>query len=134
MGGVLLLVQWLGAIAVAAGLGFCGLGVIGLLRMPDVYTRMHAASKVITLGSSLTLLGVALLSPLDVALKAVGTLVFLFLTTPIATFAVARTAHGRGELMARATVIDELARDEARAREEGGGEARGGEAEGKEAR
>jgi len=122
MGWVLGVLGVLGILLIAGGLGFCALGVIGLLRMPDIYTRMHAAAKAISLGSSMTLLGVALLSPLDVALKAIGTLVFLFLTTPIAAFAVARTAHRRREPMTRVTVIDDLERDEAvRAREQKGG-------------
>jgi multicomponent Na+:H+ antiporter subunit G len=99
----------IGIFGIGGGLLFAGLGVWGLYRMPDVYTRMHAATKAVTLGSSMTLLGVAVLSPLDVALKAAGITAFLFLTTPVAALALARAAHRRGEPKSERTLLDELA-------------------------
>lgn len=103
--------QALGLLCLLAGVLFCGLGVLGLFRMPDVYTRMHAGSKAIAVGAPLVLLGAALLSPLDVALKSLAAIAFLLLTTPVATIATARAAHARREPMTDRTVRDDLARD-----------------------
>lgn len=105
------LVRWIGILLLGVGVLFCGLGVLGLFRMPDVYTRMHAGSKTITVGAPLALVGAALLSPLDVGLKALAAIAFLLLTSPVATIACARAAHKRSEPMSSRTVRDDLARD-----------------------
>lgn len=101
----------LGLFLLAGGLLFSTLGIFGVYRMPDVYTRMHAGSKAIAMGAPMTLLGVAVLSSLDLALKALAVTLFLFLTAPVATYAVARAAHRRREPITEQTVIDELERD-----------------------
>ncbi|WP_373046847.1 monovalent cation/H(+) antiporter subunit G [Vulgatibacter sp.] len=98
----------IGLALLAGGLCFTALGVFGLFRMPDVYTRMHAGSKAVTLGASMILVAVAFLAPLPIGLRAIAITLFLFLTTPVATFASARAAHRRREPMALQTVIDEL--------------------------
>lgn len=96
---------------VGVGLTFCVLGVLGMFRMPDVFLRMHAASKALVLGASLVLAGVAILSTVQLGVKALGTMVFVFLTTPIASIALARAAYRRGDRMHGPMVINELARD-----------------------
>lgn len=105
------IVPIVGVIFLVAGIVFCALGVLGLYRMPDVYTRMHAGSKTIAVGAPLALVGVALLSPIDVTLKALTVTAFLLLTTPVATIATARAAHVRDEPMTEHTVRDDLRRD-----------------------
>jgi multicomponent Na+:H+ antiporter subunit G len=72
-------------------------GGIGLLRMPDFYTRVHAASVTDTLGAGLVLLGLLLqagLTLVSVKLVIVGLLIFF--TSPAATHALAKAALGRG--------------------------------------
>ena len=76
-----------------AGLFFQAVAALGVLRMPDVYTRLHAVSKVETLGVLLTLIGVALSTGLGLTmLKVLLVAVFLFLANPTATHAVTRAA------------------------------------------
>jgi multicomponent Na+:H+ antiporter subunit G len=81
---------------VAGGL-FCIVGAVGLLRMPDFYTRVHAASVTDTLGAGLILLGLILQAgwtPVAAKLVMIGLLIFF--TSPAATHALARAALGRG--------------------------------------
>lgn len=86
-----------------AGIALLGGGVIvligasGVLRLPDFYTRLHAAGVTDTLGTLLVLLGLILLSGftlLSGKLALVG--LFLLLTSPAATHAVANAAHKAG--------------------------------------
>ena len=88
------LASW--ACLVAGGL-FCVVGGIGLMRMPDFYTRMHAASVTDTLGAGFVLLGLLLQAGLTLVgakLVIIGLLVFF--TSPAATHALAKAALGRG--------------------------------------
>jgi multicomponent Na+:H+ antiporter subunit G len=81
---------------VAGGL-FCIVGAVGLLRMPDFYTRVHAASVTDTLGAGLILLGLILQAGWTlVAAKLVMIGLLIFFTSPAATHALARAALGRG--------------------------------------
>jgi len=81
----------------AAGGIFCMIGALGLLRMPDFYTRMHAASVIETLGTGLLLLGMMLQAGLTlITVKLVFIGVLLFFVSPTATHALARAARLRG--------------------------------------
>ncbi len=87
----------LSALLLAAGSVFCMIGALGLLRMPDFFTRMHAASVTDTLGAGLILLGLMVqagLTLITVKLIAIGVLIFF--TSPAATHALARAALARG--------------------------------------
>jgi multicomponent Na+:H+ antiporter subunit G len=67
---------------------------IGVLRMPDLFTRMQAATKAATLGISCVLFAVALhMNDLGVAVRAFFTVVFFFLTAPVAAHMIARAAY-----------------------------------------
>ncbi|MGZ8154544.1 MAG: monovalent cation/H(+) antiporter subunit G [Burkholderiales bacterium] len=80
-----------------AGSGFCVIGAIGLIRMPDFYTRMHAASVTDTLGAGLILLGLILQAGFTlVAAKLLILALLILFTTPTATHALARAAFLRG--------------------------------------
>jgi multicomponent Na+:H+ antiporter subunit G len=84
-------------VLLAAGGLFCIAGGIGLLRMPDVYTRMHAASVTDTLGAGLVLLGLILQAGWTLVMaKLVIIGLLIFFTSPAATHALARAALGRG--------------------------------------
>jgi multicomponent Na+:H+ antiporter subunit G len=81
----------------AAGGLFCVIGAAGLIRMPDCYTRMHAASVVETLGAGLLLAGLALqagFTLVSAKLAMIGLLVFF--ASPTATHALAKAALARG--------------------------------------
>lgn len=54
------MLEWLSVLLVAVGVGFLLLGSVGLLRLPDVYTRLHAVSKVDNLGLGFVVLGLLL--------------------------------------------------------------------------
>ena len=76
---------------------FCVVGAIGMLRMPDFYTRMHAASVIETLGAGLILLGLLLQAGLTlVAVKLLMVGLLIFIASPTATHALARAAMVRG--------------------------------------
>lgn len=91
---------WIDAASWACLVGgsfFCVVGAIGLLRMPDFYTRMHAASVIETLGAGLILLGLMLQAGLTlVAVKLLMVGVLIFFASPTATHALARAAMVRG--------------------------------------
>jgi multicomponent Na+:H+ antiporter subunit G len=81
----------------AAGGAFCVIGGVGVLRMPDFYTRAHAASVSDTLGAGLVLLGLLLQAgSVLVAGKLAVIGLLIFFTSPAATHALAKAALGRG--------------------------------------
>jgi multicomponent Na+:H+ antiporter subunit G len=84
---------YVSALLLLVGAAFCALAALGILRFPDVYTRLHAASKAGPLGAGLMLLAVAFASSdWSIALKAVIGLVFLMLTAPVSAHLLARAA------------------------------------------
>jgi multicomponent Na+:H+ antiporter subunit G len=85
------------SVLAAAGVFFAIVAAIGLVRLPDLYTRAHATSKSETLGAVLTLAAVALV--VDTGLPTVKTallLLFMFLTNPTAAHAITRAAAEQG--------------------------------------
>lgn len=88
------LASWL---SLLTGSAFCVIGGIGMIRMPDFYTRGHAASLTDTLGATLILFGLALQSGFSlITVKLVFVLLFIYLTSPTATHALVKAAHARG--------------------------------------
>lgn len=88
---------------------FILLSAVGILRMPDLYTRMSATTKASTLGIGLVLLGTILYwRDFGIASRAVAIIVFLFLTAPVAAHVIGRAAYlGKVPLWEK-TKIDEL--------------------------
>lgn len=85
------------AVLLAAGGFFCVVGAVGLLRMPDFFTRTHAASVIETLGAGLILLGLALQSGFTLATAKLAMLgLLIFFASPTATHALAKAARERG--------------------------------------
>lgn len=94
MSGLLDLASW--ALLLAGG-AFCLVGAVGLLRMPDFYTRAHAASVSDSLGAALVLLGLLLqagITLVAVKLAIIGLLIVF--TSPAATHALVKAALGAG--------------------------------------
>lgn len=98
-------------VLVALGLLVTTLGVVGLFRMPDVYTQLHAAGKAVFLGIIVFL--VASLATRDAAIvsRAVLIATFLILTTPVGAHVIARAAYLRGEGMATPGALDESGKE-----------------------
>lgn len=91
---VLDLVSWL---CLIAGSFFVITGGVGLLRLPDVYSRMHAAGMTDTLGAGLFIAGMAVQAGLTlVTVKLLMILVFILFTSPTATYALANAAWSGG--------------------------------------
>lgn len=88
-------------------------GGVGVLRMPDLYTRMHAASITDTAGPALVILGLALQTGWSLALvKLAAILVFLFATSPTSAYALANAAQLSGHRPQGAERWDEAPGDQ----------------------
>jgi len=82
---------------IGTGLLFDVLGCIGLVRLPDVYNRLQASTKCVTLGTCSLMFGVFLLEGFtEGGMKALLIILFLLLTAPTAAHALARAAHKSG--------------------------------------
>lgn len=103
------LAQWAAAILVAIGSLFCLLAAVGMLRLPDLYTRMHAASKAGAVGAGMVLLGAGIgafdLATLARVVLGVG---FILLTTPVSAHLLARAAWRTGNRPNPVTEVNEL--------------------------
>jgi multicomponent Na+:H+ antiporter subunit G len=85
------------AAALAAGVFFHGVAAVGVARLPDFFTRLHAVSKAETLGVLLTLAALALVEGATLTTVKLGLVaLFLFLANPTATHAIARAAVRSG--------------------------------------
>ncbi len=88
---------WVGAVLSVIGAALTIVGTVGVLRFPDFYTRMHAASVTDSMGATALLVGMGLMSPdLLTVFKLAAIWVFLFLTGPTAAHAIANAAHVAG--------------------------------------
>jgi len=84
-------------VCLVSGSVFSVIGGIGVIRMPDFYTRSHAASITDTLGAGLILLGLGIHSGLNlITVKLVFIFLFLYLTSPTALHALVKAAYSRG--------------------------------------
>lgn len=81
---------------------------LGLVRMPDIFTRMHAATKSASLGVALLLLAAALVfRDTMVVTKSLVTIAFIFLTAPVAASLLGRAAYARRTPLWEHSVMDE---------------------------
>ena len=95
---------------VLSGVAFVLLAAVGLLRFPDLFSRMHAATKAAALGLLLVLAGAALrLTNVGDAAKLVLVAILMFLTAPVAAHMIARAASRTREEVSPSTSVDELA-------------------------
>lgn len=92
-----------------AGSFFCLSAAIGIVRLPDVYSRMHAASKVGTFGLGFLFIAMAVFFPgLEITTRAVAGICFFVLTAPIAAHLLARAAYGAGVVPWENNFVDQL--------------------------
>jgi len=96
----------------ALGVAFDLLGCVGLVRLPDVYNRLQAGTKCVTLGTFLLLIGVVVqLGFGAMGWKAVLCMWFIAMTSPTAAHAIARAAHRSGVPLAPGSVVDRYRED-----------------------
>lgn len=94
---------------VLGGAFFALVAALGLWRFPDIYSRMHAASKAGTLGSGLVLLALAVhAGDTATVTRALAAIVFFLLTAPISAHLLAKAAYVVGYGLTRTSVIDEM--------------------------
>ncbi len=96
-----------------AGAAFCVIGGIGVLRLPDLYTRTHAVSVSDSLGAVLVLLGLTVQAGFGLGAAKLLTLVlFLLLTGPATSHALVKAAYSRGLAVETETSTGEEPRDD----------------------
>lgn len=101
--------ETIGHILIGVGVAFDVLGCLGLVRLPDVYNRLQAATKNVTLGTCMILVGAGIASwgnsPL--VIKAFLCAAFILLTAPVGAHALARGAYRSRVSMFAGSVVDE---------------------------
>jgi multicomponent Na+:H+ antiporter subunit G len=106
--------ELIGVVLLTFGLAFNFLGVVGVLRLPDTYTRLHASGKTGTVGVAFLCLGAAVLTPAD-AFKLIVLALFIAFAGPVASHAIAAAVrrsepshHLEEELATSEQAVEEL--------------------------
>lgn len=94
-------------ILVVVGLVFMTLGIYGMIRMPDIYTRLHAASKSVFLGVISLAVSAMVIGDQAMTMRLILLSVFLLISTPVASHAIGRGAYLHHERMRTPGAIDE---------------------------
>jgi multicomponent Na+:H+ antiporter subunit G len=103
------MIEWIASFLLLTGAAFMLVAAVGLVRFPDLLTRMHAAAKAGGLGVGLVVGAVAAaIGDAQVITEAVLVAVFLLLTAPVAAHVIARAAHRSGVPLWSGTRLDEL--------------------------
>ena len=104
--------ETVGYIFIIIGLFFDFFGCLGLIRLPDVYNRLQAATKSVTLGTCSILFGLFLFKGFTASgIKAILCILFIILTSPVAAHALARAAHKAGVRLWEKSVCDKYEED-----------------------
>ena len=106
--------ETVGLTVLVMGMLFNLAGCLGLIRLPDVYNRLQAATKCVTLGTCMVLVSVMILACGEseaIVLRSLLCLVFILITSPTAAHALARGAHASGVKLWEKSVIDKYAED-----------------------
>ena len=103
---------YLGTMLIAIGVFFNLAGCVGLIRLPDVYNRLQAATKCVTLGTALILLSVVFFTGFNaIGVKALLCIWFVLMTAPTGAHAIARAAHRSGIRLWDDSVMDKYKDD-----------------------
>ena len=101
--------EWVTILLLLAGASFTLLAGLGVLRLPDIYTRMHAATKSGTLGVTGIVLALAVyFGQFGTGIRALLIVVFVYLTAPVAAHVIGRAAYMVGVPLWERSVADEL--------------------------
>lgn len=104
--------ETIGFILLTVGIIFDIVGCVGLVRLPDIYNRLQAATKCVTLGTCMILLSVVFYTGLNsIGAKALLCIWFVLITSPTAAHAIARAAHRSGIRLWAGSVMDKYAED-----------------------
>jgi multicomponent Na+:H+ antiporter subunit G len=96
------------AVVWLVGAAFALLAAVGVLRMPDVFTRMQASTKASTLGLACLLIGAALqMGDFASFIRVMSIGAFVLITTPVAGHVIARASYYGGVPLWKGTVLDE---------------------------
>ncbi|HEO8420382.1 monovalent cation/H(+) antiporter subunit G [Niallia sp. FSL W8-0635] len=103
-------IELIAVLLILFGAIFCFLSSLGLIRLPDVYTRSHAASKSSTMGVLFTLVGTFVFFIIEgtFSIRLFLGIFFVFLTSPVASHVVVRSAYRSKVKLADVTVQDDL--------------------------
>jgi len=102
----------LGNILIGIGVAFDLLGTLGLVRLPDVYNRLQAATKCVTLGTCFILLGAGVGNgTANMIVRASICAAFVLLTSPVGAHALARGSHLGGVKLWEKSVVDKYEQD-----------------------
>lgn len=96
---------------VVFGVFIMTIGVYGMIRLPDTYTRLHATSKAVVLGVISLLAASVVTGDPEIILRVALIGVFLVLTTPVSAHVIARAAYSREERMVSPDAVDESSKD-----------------------
>jgi multicomponent Na+:H+ antiporter subunit G len=103
------MIDYLTGVLMVTGSIFCLVAALGIVRLPDPLTRMHAATKAGTLGAGLLIIAEALFyRQLGISLRAATIAALLLLTAPVAAHLIARASYRSGVALSERTWIDEL--------------------------
>jgi len=92
-----LLIELVVVVLLFGGTFFFTTATLGLLRFPDLFTRLHATGKGDTLGIGLILTGLAIyIGPSPITVKIVLVLTFILLTSPVGTHCICRAVYNQG--------------------------------------
>jgi len=97
----------IGFFFISMGMAAFVISAIGLLRMPDVYTRMHVGAKAPTVGTLFVVIGAIFIEP-TWALKLILLAVFILLTNPLSSSVIARASHKSGMKLQDDDCVDRL--------------------------
>lgn len=102
------MIHLLAGVLILAGALLALLAAIGVLRLPDVFTRMQASTKALTLGLGCLLGGLILLHPsTELVIRAGSIAAFVMLTAPVSAHVIARAAARTGAPLWIGTHVDE---------------------------
>jgi len=105
--------ETIGLVIMVVGVAFDLFGCLGLVRLPDVYNRVQAATKCVTLGTCLLLIGGCVyVGGGAMGVKALICASFVLLTSPVAAHAISRGAHRSGIALWEGSLVDRYAEDD----------------------
>ena len=99
--------ETIGTILIGIGVAFTLFGTIGLIRLPDMYNRLQAATKCVTLGTAILLIGGGIYSGIpSLLVKSILCAIFILVTSPVAAHAIARGGYISGVELWDGSVTD----------------------------
>jgi multicomponent Na+:H+ antiporter subunit G len=102
--------NYVAGILVIIGAAFALVATIGIVRLPDIYSRMHAASKAGTVGSGAMLIALAVFADEPATtLRAIAAVAFVMLTAPVSAHLLAKASYSAGYRLWKNSVVDDMA-------------------------